>query len=114
MLEILAAISLVSVLIIIGILVVSAIPLNIAVKVLGGESSIIKVIIVNILVGASAAILALVIDKFLAIASFIVMIFIYKEMFKIGWIKAFFAWVFQGVIIAGIVFGLLFVGFSIV
>jgi hypothetical protein len=81
------------------VLIISAIPLNIAVKLLGGKSGIIKVIFVNVLVGLVYFAIHAFIGLFAGLISFIAMLFIYKEMFRLGWLKAFFAWLLQGAII---------------
>lgn len=98
------------------ILIISAIPLNIAVKLLGGRSSILKVIFANILAG----ILAFFIEMFLgggfwiSVLIFIAMLLVYKSMFEMGWIRSFLAWLLQFVIIAiiMIILALLGIGFA--
>ena len=93
--------------------VISAIPLNIAVKMIGGHSSIIKVIIANLIVGMVAAYLNNMFGFIAVILSFIVMLFIYKLIFKIGWIRAILAWFLQFVIIAIFFIVLLLLGVSL-
>ena len=79
---------------------VSAIPLNIAVKLLGGKSSWFKAIAVNVLVSIAGYFIAQFIDFFSTIVSFIVLLLIYKVMFKLGWIRALLAWLVQLILIA--------------
>ncbi|MFH1440342.1 MAG: hypothetical protein ABIG89_07260 [Candidatus Woesearchaeota archaeon] len=79
---------------------VSAIPLNIAVKMLGGKSSWLKAIIANIAVAILSYMISLRITKFSGLLSFIILLLIYKFMFRIGWFRAFIAWLLQLGIIA--------------
>ncbi len=99
--------SLTSIIILIVVLVVSAIPLNLAVKILGGRSSILKVILVNFIVGLIGAYLNSTLGWLAGIVSFIAMLFIYKIIFGLGWIRAFLAWILQAVIIAIIIIALI-------
>lgn len=94
--------ALTEILIWIGILVISAIPLNLAVKLLGGKSSIVKVLLVYLMVSLFIMLSEYFIGKgFLAsIVVFIGMLFFYKHMFKMGWLRSFLAWIAQFVIIA--------------
>lgn len=96
--------------IIVGAFIIAALPLHLAVSMLGGKSSILKVILVNIIVG----ILVAIIYSFLPYASiiaFIVVLWVYREMFRLKWFKAFLAWIIQGtltflfIIILGMIFG---------
>jgi hypothetical protein len=84
------------------ILIISAIPLNIAVKLMGGRSSILKVIFANLIYAIILFFLELYFNVW-TIISFILMIFVYKIMFEMGWIRTILAWVLQLVIIAIIV-----------
>lgn len=95
------------------ILVVSAIPLNLAVKLLGGRSSILKVILVNLGVWAAGLYLERAFGLFAGLLSFIVMLIIYRYAFDLGWLRAFAAWVLQFVIIAAFVIALSLVGVSL-
>lgn len=81
------------------IFIVSAIPLNIAVRLLGGKSSFLKAILVNLIVGTAGYFISTKIKFFATILSFIVLLLIYKVMFRIGWLRALLAWVVQLVII---------------
>jgi len=90
-------------------LAISSIPLNIAVHLLGGDSSIIKVIIVNISVGVVAALINFYVNAYAGIVAFISMLFIYKLAFDLGWIRAFLAWILQGIILVLLILGLILV-----
>lgn len=87
-------------LIYIVILVVSTIPLLMAVKFLGGRASILKIILVNL----GAAVIIVLLRSFLTglvwgflvpIIVFIALLVIYNIIFELGWVKAFFAWILQ-------------------
>lgn len=81
------------------IIVLSAIPLNIAVKLLGGRSSIVKVIFANIVIAILSYFIQTEIGTFASLLTFIVMLFVYKVMFEMGWIRSFLAWLLQYVLI---------------
>lgn len=81
------------------ILIISAIPLNIAVKLLGGDSSILKVIVVNLAVGFAALLLNSFFGVLGGLISFIAMLFIYKVAFDLGLIRAFLAWILQAIVV---------------
>jgi hypothetical protein len=84
----------ISILVIILLFVISALPLYLAVKVLGGKTNIIKTILVMIVAGILTAIITA-IFPFGGIIAFILLIWIYHEMFRLKWIKALIAWVLQ-------------------
>ena len=96
------------------VLLVSAIPLNIAVKLLGGRSSLLKVVLVNILVAVLVTFVEGLFGIFAGIVSFVVMLFVYKTLFQLGWVKAFLAWVLQFVLIVLFVFLLTLIGITLV
>ncbi len=81
-------------------MLVSAIPLNISIKLLGGKSSLFKVIIANVAVAIVEAAIASIFGFFSGLISFFAMLFVYKKMFKMSWTASFFAWLLQFVIIA--------------
>jgi len=89
--------NLVYLLIIFFVFLISALPLHLAVKFLGGRTTIIKTAFINIL----AAILVLVITSFFnvwgSIISFIAVAILYRESFKLKWWKAFLVWLFEGI-----------------
>lgn len=90
-------ISIVGVLII---LFISALPLYFAVGLMGGKTSILKVLFANFIVG----IIYLIVPSLI---SFILLLFIYKEMFKLSWLGALGAWLLQFVV--AVVLGLAFI-----
>ncbi len=80
------------------ILAVSAIPLLISVRMMGGEASFFKVILANLLVGIVGVVIYYQFPVFAGIITLLALLFIYSIMFKISIFKAFFAWVLQGII----------------
>lgn len=99
------------------ILIISAIPLNVAVKMLGGKSSIVKVLLVYLMVSLFIMLIEYFIGQgfFASIVVFIGMLFFYKHMFKMGWLRSFLAWIAQFVIIAilGVILALLGVAIAV-
>ena len=97
--------------IIIAAFIISAIPLHIAARMLGGKSSIFKAIITNIIIGLVIAAIHL-FFPFANIIAFIALIWIYREMFRLKWFKAFLVWIIQitltfiFILIFGILFGI--------
>lgn len=79
---------------------ISGIPLFIAVNLLGGKTGILKTAIVLFLSGLIVAAVQSYVDTLGGLVAFIVMIFLYKEAFRLGWLGAFFAWLLQFVILA--------------
>ena len=77
---------------------ITAIPLNISVKILGGNSSIVWAAIANLIAGICAAFIYIFLARYAALISFIALLLVYKLMFSLGWIRAFLAWILQGVI----------------
>ncbi|MFW6013548.1 MAG: hypothetical protein ACOCZQ_00410 [Nanoarchaeota archaeon] len=82
------------------ILVISAIPLDIAVKMLGGRSSLLKVIVANIIIAIIGYLIQYYIDFLVGFFSFIAMLFVYKRMFRMGWLRTLVAWFLQYLLIS--------------
>lgn len=87
------------------ILIISALPLYFAVKMLGGDATIFKVIMVNVAVGIIGAVL----DA--PLIAFLLLLFVYKSLFNLSWFGALGAWLLQFVvagllIVASVVLGL--------
>lgn len=80
--------------------IIGAIPLYIAVILLGGRASVVKVILVNLGIGFLEGLLD---AKFQTawvskVLSFLVLLVIYKFMFDLGWIRAVLVWILQFVL----------------
>ena len=81
-----------TVLITLLIIIISALPLHLAVVFLGGRSSILKAFLVMLVVGVLSAVIVA-IFPFGVLIAWIFMIWIFHEMFRLKWIKAVIAWV---------------------
>jgi hypothetical protein len=95
------------------ILIISAIPLNLAVNLLGGESSIIKVIVVNLIVVVAYFIIQSLFGEYAGYAVFAATIIVYMIAFRLGIIRAVIAWLLQGVIAVLLVLAALALGISL-
>ncbi len=78
-----------------AVFLLSALPLYFSVKVMGGKTGLLKIIIVNIIVALVAFAIKMQFDTWGGVIAFILMILIYKYMFKIGWIRAILVWLLQ-------------------
>ena len=95
-------------------IVISALPVWLALKIAGAKKSgFIRVFIVNIIVGFISGILGHYLGWFGAIPAFILLLLIYKIAFKIGWLRAILVWVMQLVIVAAFTFILTLFGIAI-
>ncbi len=83
-----------------GAIIISALPLYLAVKALGGKTSILKTFLINIIGGLAVSLVNYFFETWGGILAFIVLLFIYMWAFKLGPIRAFFAWLLQFVIVA--------------
>ena len=89
----------ISLLVIVLIFIISALPLYFAVKFLGGKTTLFKTIIVAFLTG----IITFAINsqfKFGGLIAFLVLVLIYREFFKLKWWKALLVWFVQLVFVA--------------
>lgn len=76
--------------------ILSAVPLNLAVKFMGGRSSLLKTAVVSALAGLASNLIRLYTGSFLGgILAFIVLLGIYHVMFRMGWLRTFLAWLLQ-------------------
>jgi len=93
---------------VVAIIVISALPLYFAVKFLGGKATIFKVLMVNLIVGIIGAALDM------PVIGFVLLLFVYKEVFKLSWLSAFLAWLLQFVVAAVLVFCAVLLGVAVV
>lgn len=84
--------------ILILLLVISALPMHLAVLVMGGRSTIIRVIFANFLAGIITFMIYYLLDSWAGLISFVLMIWVYKEIFNIGFVRAVLAWILQFII----------------
>lgn len=94
---------LIAILFIVLVIVISCLPLYLAVAVFGGRPSIIKVILVGLIVPILSYIIERVFDSWVGLLSFIALIAVYRYVFRLNWINAFLAWllsfVFAGLMV---------------
>ena len=83
---------------IILIIVISALPLYFSVKLVGGRTTIFQALLINLFASFVVAFIS-VVFPFGALLSFIILIWIYHEFFKIKWVKALFVWLCQIIVI---------------
>lgn len=106
-----------SILVKILIFIISAIPLYIAVKFLGGKTTILRTAIIAFLSGIAVSLIQEFFKTFGAIIAFIFLIWVYHEAFKLKWWKAFVAWFLQfiviGLLMAFAIFVLALIGISV-
>lgn len=79
--------------------IISAIPLHFSVILMGGKTNILKTSLIIILAGIVISIINTIFGNISSLVSFIILIWIYKISFKLGWISTVFAWLLQFIII---------------
>lgn len=90
---------LITVIVTIIVFLLSALPLYFAVKFLGGKTTLFKTALVTFISGiVVSAIKAQ--FKFGWLLAFFILIWIYHEIFRLKWMKAFIAWILQFIFIA--------------
>ncbi|MCB9362239.1 hypothetical protein H6504_02280 [Candidatus Woesearchaeota archaeon] len=99
------------------VMILAAIPLNIAAKMLGGDSSIWKAVFVNLLYGLAVFFLTPVLQSSLGswtpLILFIINLFLFRAMFDVGWLRAFLIWIAQFLILILLVVLLIMLGISL-
>jgi hypothetical protein len=92
------------------IFLLSALPLHILVKILGGKTNLFKTAFVSLIAGVIVALIKDAFSTFGGLFAFVFLIWIYREAFRLKWLKAFLVWLLQGVVlfILALIFGLLF------
>ena len=88
-----------NIVVIIGVLVVSALPLYFAVKFVGGEAGIVKVILIGLLLSLASIGAYHFIGIFAGMFMLIATLLVYKIAFRLSFLKAFIAWVLQYVFV---------------
>jgi len=81
------------------ILLISAIPLHISINLFGGKTNFFKTIIVMLIGGFLVAAVKNSLNVFSGIISFFFLLALYHYAFRLGWMKTFFAWLFQFIFI---------------
>ena len=89
-----------SLLIIIAIFIISALPLYFAVKFLGGRTKLWKTIIINILAGIVLLIINTLVPVIGGIVAFVIILMMYMYFFRIGFLRAILVWVLEIILVA--------------
>ena len=87
-----------------ALIILSTVPLQIAVTIMGGTVTWKRSFIVNILAAAVPFLISLFFQSYIALISFLVIILIYMYGFLIPPVKAFFTWLLQYAFVFGIYF----------
>lgn len=101
----------ISLLVLFLIIIISALPLHIAVKLMNGRTHLLKTILVMFITSLIITIISTLIP-FGAILAFIILIWLYREIFRLKWYKAFIVWLLQIIFISILVFIVSIVGIS--
>lgn len=94
------------------IFIVSALPLHFSVKLFNGKTHLLKSVIVNLFVAILAIVISFLVP-FGSIVAFVLLIFIYRELFRISLLKSFFVWIMQFIFMVLIIFVFSIAGISI-
>ena len=86
-------------LVIVIIFIISALPLHFAVKLLRGKTDLFKTIMVSIIAALIITALRQAFPIFGPVIAFLLLVWIYHELFRLKWWKAFLVWLVQLVII---------------
>lgn len=92
---------------------ISAIPLNIAVKLLKGKTHLIKTALIMILTGLGVSLIQQAFNTTAGIISFLFSAWIYHIFFRLKWIKSFLLLFVEFLVVLVIVLILLFLGISV-
>ncbi len=95
------------------VVVISCLPLYIAVAVFGGRPSILKIILVSLMVPFFSWLIELLFNSWVGLLSFIVLIAVYHYVFRLKWINAFLAWLLSFVLTGLLVIVLFLLGVSL-
>ena len=110
-----AGISLMALFLTVVVWLVSSLPLYFALKLVGKKKGLVTVALVNVAAAMASSIIASFFGFFTgALIGFITLLFVYKWLFKIGWARAFLAWLLQIAIAALLfVFMIVFLGITL-
>ncbi len=91
--------ALIHILLTLFVFLISSLPLYFAVKSLKGKTTLLKTVLVTFVTGIVVSAIRTQFEIFGGIIAFFVLIWIYHEVFRLKWIKAFLAWILQFVFI---------------
>ena len=75
------------------IIVISTLPLYFTVKLLGGKTTILKTLLVMVVLGLLSIVINLLFSDLATLIFFLLMVWIFHEVFRLKWLKAFFVWI---------------------
>jgi hypothetical protein len=75
--------------------VISSLPLYFAVKWLRGRTTLLKTVAITLLTGIIASLIHVIFKSYSSLIAFIVLVWIYHEVFRLKWLKAVLAWLLQ-------------------
>lgn len=104
---------LISIFIPVLIFLISSLPLYFSIKLLKGRTTLIKTIFVSLIIGIIVSAINLKFHFFGGFLSFFLTIWLYHEIFRLKWDKAFFVWILQFIIIAIFYFLLIIISITI-
>jgi hypothetical protein len=82
-----------SILIILLVVIISSLPLYLAVKLLGGKASILSTFLVMLGTGFISILINLVFPIYGTIIAWLVLIWVFHDVFRLGWLRSIFAWI---------------------
>lgn len=109
---------LIQIMIHIALFILSSVPLYLAVKILGGKTSILKTAFIAFIAGIVVLVIQAIFRVWGALIAFIALIWIFHEAFRLKWWKAFLVWILYLVIVAAFyfilaLFGIILAGISL-
>lgn len=90
-------------LVVILIFLIAALPLHIAVKMMGGKTTLFRTAFISAIAGVVVYIVKSMLTEWGGLIAFIAMLFIYMTAFKIGFFKALVAWFLQFIVAIGLI-----------
>jgi len=93
-------------LLLVVVFLITSIPLHLAVRFLGGKTSLLNTMFINVIAGVIVAAIQFYFKVWGGLIAFLILLWIYREAFHLKWWKAIVAWLLQFVII--VLFAMLF------
>jgi hypothetical protein len=92
-------VNLIAFIILFFILLVFSLPLHFFVKILGGKTTVLKTLVTLILAGIVVTAIHIFFTRWAGIIAFIAVLWLYREIFRLKWLKAFFVWFLSGLVL---------------
>jgi hypothetical protein len=109
MIGIITTAAIIAFIILIIIFLISALPLYFAVKLLNGKTTLFKTAVVTLISGIVVSIIKLIFETWGALIAFVILIWVYHEIFRLKWHKAVLVWLIHlaFIVIFNFLFGLI-------